>query len=118
MNTKMTFQPRTVGLLVTALLAAGLFSCRSSGKRQEQKVVAAKGVKMESGSTRWVMAFTDGTSVQVDFGAFTKYEEAIPLALCSESSIGPSCLAKNVLRLADGHASPTPEQRDEQRTSR
>ena len=26
MNTKMTFQPRTVGLLVTALLAAGLLS--------------------------------------------------------------------------------------------
>ena len=32
MNTKTTFQPRTVGLLVTALLAAGLFSgCSDEG---------------------------------------------------------------------------------------
>ena len=82
MKKKTTFQPRTVGLLVTVLLAAGLFSCRSAeGKRQEQKVVAAKGVKMESGSTRWVMAFTDGTSVQVDFGAFSKYAEGDTVCL-------------------------------------
>ena len=66
--------------MVTALLAAGLFSCRSAeGRRQEQKVVAAKGVKMESGSTR--MAFTDGTSVQVDFGAFSKYAEGDTVCL-------------------------------------
>lgn len=36
MNTKTTFRPRTVGLLVTALLAAGLFSgCGPKGPRRE-----------------------------------------------------------------------------------
>lgn len=38
MKTKTTFQPRTVGLLVTVLLAAGLFSgCSAKGPRQEVK---------------------------------------------------------------------------------
>ena len=68
--------------MVTALLAEGFFSCCSAeGRRLEQKVVAAKGVKMERGSTRWVMAFTDGTSVQVDFGAFSKYAEGDTVCL-------------------------------------
>ena len=36
MNTKTTFQPRTVGLLVTALLAAGLFSgCRHEASKSD-----------------------------------------------------------------------------------
>ena len=36
MNTKTTFQARTVGLLVTALLAAGLFSsCEAIGSGDE-----------------------------------------------------------------------------------
>ncbi len=74
MTTKMTFQPRTVGLLVTVLLAAGLSSCRDKEPpHPEIKVVSAKDTKLESGSTVWVIAFTDGTSARVDFGAYTMY---------------------------------------------
>lgn len=42
MNTKTTFQPRTVGLLVTALLAAGLFSACGRA-RPRHMVVEGKG---------------------------------------------------------------------------
>ena len=70
MNTKMTFQPRAVRLLLTALLAAWIFSGCKWSKPKEGWLVMTKDGKVYQLQGEWVIGHDRYEVVPVDTNIF------------------------------------------------
>jgi predicted metalloprotease with PDZ domain len=75
MKTKTSIYHRTFAFAYV-LLVAVFSSCepRTVEYEYKQQIVKAKTIDLKDGSTRYNIAFTDGSSENFDFGLYTKYE--------------------------------------------